>query len=134
MNVVTGIASAVLIIVGVVLMLCAPGAANGFVKSQAVLLQVTLGEATGHVKPIVQLVINGSPRRAVCAEISRSKLNAQAGDVVPVVYKPRGADGFSSVYVDQHGDALSSRMTMMRVAGIILVVVGAIFGVLAVII
>lgn len=129
-----GAAAAVLAIAGAVILACSGRAAKGSVRAQAVLLDITLGEAAGHVKPVVELALNGIPRRAVCNEMPRNKLNARAGDVVGVIYKPRGANGFSGLYIDSDGSALRSRVNMMRFSGALLMTVGAVFGVLAAVI
>lgn len=133
-NMIMGIVAALLAITGAIILASAGCSCEGFVRTRAMIAEITRGEAHGYIKPIVMLDIGGETRRAVCGEMKRHKLNAERGDVVDVIYKPRGQNGFSAIYVDQTGDALKSRAAAMKFAGILLLVLAVVFGVLAVVI
>lgn len=126
-----GLIAAALILTGVILFGSARRAGEGFIRTRATILEITRGEARGYIKPIVELVLDDGPRRAVCGDMPRHRLNAECGDTVDVVYKPRGSSGFSALYVDQDGGALRARTASMKIAGAIMLGVGAVFGVLA---
>ena len=133
-NMIMGIIAAALAVTGAIILASVGRACSGFVRTRATIVEITRGEAHGYIKPVVELVMDGNPRRAVCGEIKRHKLDAERGDVVDVIYKPRGRNGFSGIYVDQTGDALKSRAAAMWVSGALLLGIAVVFGILAAVI
>lgn len=133
-NMIMGIIAAALAITGAIILANVGRACSGFVNTRATIVEVTRGEAHGYIKPIVELDIGGVVRRAVCGEMKRNKLNAGRGDVVDVIYRPRGQNGFSGMYVDQTGDALKSRAAALKFSGVLLIGIAVVFGILAAVI
>ena len=133
-KIVMGVAALVMVLTGAVILVQSGRLAEGYVRTSARLLDVMLGDMAEHVVPIVEIELGGTSRRAVCREIPRAKLNAQKGDMIPVVYKPRGDNGFTGLCADPDGDALRQNTIMLRLAGAILIAVGVVFVVLALVI
>lgn len=133
-KIIMSIAALVIVLTGAVILMMSGRSTEGYVHTSARLLDVMLGDMAGHVVPIVELQLGGAPRRAVCREIPRTKLNAQKGDMINVVYSPRGENGFANLMADPTGDAIQGNAKMLKLAGALMIVVGAVFLVLAVVI
>lgn len=120
------------IVVGAVVIRCVPRE-DAFTAANAVFIRYIVGNKLNYVKPIVEFEIDGVVGSHTCREIPTRYANAQPGDAVTVYYLLSSFLGLKAINtIADTPNAIKHFIRMKRFAGIFLVTIGTIFGIIAI--
>lgn len=119
------------IALGIVVIVSVPRE-EAFTKIDAVLVRYVVGNRMNHVKPVVKYELEGVTGQHTCWEIPTKYADDQPGDTVQVYYHQKSFLGLKGLNtVADKPNSLRNFLRRKKAAGIFLVTIGIVFGIIA---